>query len=168
MREPKQIRGILDYISLKPGEEFEWEPISESYVPGMGLGASKDAIRWAYKGYMLELKEKLDDLNKRVGGRPAKSNLQKVDNLRAFTIWFVIWKYLPDLELAKYTNRRLIEFMKSSENGLPNSKKYFHVTTNNLEQSLSRGRTNLQIDENWHSDVCEKVYVRFFAKDPTD
>ncbi len=52
MKEPKQIRGILDYISLKPGEEFEWEPISESYVPGMGLGASKDAIRWAYKGFM--------------------------------------------------------------------------------------------------------------------
>ena len=34
MTKSKQIRGILDYISLKPGEEFEWEPISESYVPG--------------------------------------------------------------------------------------------------------------------------------------
>ena len=168
MTKSKPVRGLLDYISLKPGEKPEWEPISESYVPGMGLGASKDAIRWAYKGYMLELKEKLDDLNKRVGGRPAKSNLQKVDNLRAFIIWFVIWKYSPDLELAKYTNRQLIEFMKSSKNGLPNPTKHFHVTTNNLEQSLSRGRTSLQIDENWRSDVCEKLYVGFFANDPTD
>ena len=77
MKEPKSARGVLGYISAKHGEEFEWEPISESYVPGMGLGASKDATRWAYKRYMLELKEKLHDLNKRVGGRPAKSNLQK-------------------------------------------------------------------------------------------
>ena len=77
MTKSKRVRGLLDYISLKPGEKPEWEPISESYVPGMGLGASKDATRWAYKRYMLELKEKLHDLNKRVGGRPAKSNLQK-------------------------------------------------------------------------------------------
>ena len=54
MTKSKPVRGLLDYISLKPGEKPEWEPISESYVPGMGLGASKDAIRWAYKGYLVE------------------------------------------------------------------------------------------------------------------
>ena len=54
MKEPKSARGVLVYISARHGEEFECEPISESYVPGMGLGASKDAIRWAYKGYLVE------------------------------------------------------------------------------------------------------------------
>ena len=41
MTKSKPVRGLLDYISLKPGEKPELEPISESYVPGMGLGASK-------------------------------------------------------------------------------------------------------------------------------
>jgi hypothetical protein len=54
MTKSKPVRGLLDYISLKPGEQPEWEPISESYVPGIGTGASKDAIRWAYKGYLVE------------------------------------------------------------------------------------------------------------------
>ena len=71
MTKPKQIRGLLDYIGLKPGEEFEWEPASESYVPGMGLGASEDAIRWAYRGIVEERSERLLETISSLA-RPAK------------------------------------------------------------------------------------------------
>ena len=95
MREPKQIRGILDYISLKPGEEFEWEPISESYVRGMGLGASKDAIRWAYKGYLVERYQHQEKIIAQIKaqmkqntkiGPPEKTPEFRVDNLKAASV----------------------------------------------------------------------------------
>ena len=41
MTDKKQIKGLLDYISLKPGEEAEYATNSEDYVSGMGLGATK-------------------------------------------------------------------------------------------------------------------------------
>ena len=31
MTDKKQIKGLLDYISLKPGEEAEYAPNSEDY-----------------------------------------------------------------------------------------------------------------------------------------
>ena len=45
MTNKKQVKGLLDYISLKPGEEAELAPNSEDYVFGMGLGATKQATR---------------------------------------------------------------------------------------------------------------------------
>ena len=53
----KQVKGLLDYMALKPDEEWDFAPNSEEYVHGMGMGASKDAIRWAYMGYMLEMRQ---------------------------------------------------------------------------------------------------------------
>ena len=41
MTDKKQVKGLLDYISLKPGEEAELAPNSEDYVFGMGLGATE-------------------------------------------------------------------------------------------------------------------------------
>ena len=43
MTDKKQVKGLLDYISLKPGEEAEYAPNSEDYVSGMGLGATEEA-----------------------------------------------------------------------------------------------------------------------------
>ena len=63
----KQVKGLLDYIALKPDEEWEFAPNTEEYVFGMGMGASKDAIRWAYKGYMLEMQQGMTNFKKNVG-----------------------------------------------------------------------------------------------------
>ena len=43
MTDKKQIKGLLDYISLKPGEEAEYATNSEDYIFGMGVGATKEA-----------------------------------------------------------------------------------------------------------------------------
>ena len=58
MTDKKQVKGLLDYISLKPNEEAEYASNSEDYVFGMGLGATKQATRWAYKGFLLESGER--------------------------------------------------------------------------------------------------------------
>ena len=131
MTKSKQIRGILDYISLKPGEEFEWEPISETYVPGMGLGASKYAIRWAYKGFMLEgaelaqkaakkLEPQILELN--VGGAPKKKALRTDDGRRAFFLWFILRVY-PEDDRCGLTNRRAIPLAAQAH--VPGKKKHF-------------------------------------------
>ena len=39
----KRIRGLLDYATLKEGEDWEWEPPSETYMPNVGFGASREA-----------------------------------------------------------------------------------------------------------------------------
>ena len=36
MTDKKQVKGLLDYISLKPGEEAEYASNTEDYVTGMG------------------------------------------------------------------------------------------------------------------------------------
>lgn len=43
MTDKKQVKGLLDYISLKPNEEAEYASNSEDYVFGMGLGATEEA-----------------------------------------------------------------------------------------------------------------------------
>ena len=43
----KRVRGLLDYMALNKGEEWEWEPPYEDFVAGMGTGATKEAMRWA-------------------------------------------------------------------------------------------------------------------------
>ena len=166
MREPKQIRGILDYISLKPGEEFEWEPISESYVPGMGLGASKDAMRWAYKGFMLEgaelaqkaakkLEPQILELN--VGGAPKKKALRTDDGRRAFFLWFILRVY-PEDDRCGLTNRRAIQLAAQAH--VPGKKKALWTKgqLSTVEQSVSRGKLLWQIDKCWNSEKCKKFY----------
>ena len=69
----KQIRGLFDYLALKEGEDWGFSPQSENHMFGMGLGASKDAIRWAYKGYMLEIRENMDSFKKKVGRKRSQN-----------------------------------------------------------------------------------------------
>jgi len=34
-----------------------------------------------------------------------------------------------------------------------------------IEQSVSRGKQELEIDKSWHSDVCEKIFQGLFEND---
>jgi hypothetical protein len=63
----KQIRGLLDYTSVNNDEDWEFAPLSEEYMIGMGLGASREATRWAFKGYMLELHQTWASYKKKGG-----------------------------------------------------------------------------------------------------
>ena len=86
----KQIRGLLDYTSVNNDEDWEFAPLSEEYMIGMGLGASREATRWAFKGYLLELHQTWTSYKKKVG-RKKKSEYGSIDCQRAM----LIWVYLP-------------------------------------------------------------------------
>lgn len=157
MTDKKQIRGLLNYISLKPGEEFEFAPNSEDYVSGMGFGATKQAIRWAYKGFLLESRERLESITHKTNGRPRKSFFLKKDTVRVFVLWFMV-KDWPQSKRAKITNRDLISLAQKVSYSNTTQELFDESMSANIEQSVSRGRTALKIDKNWDSEVCEKQY----------
>ena len=133
------------------------------YVPGMGIGASKDALRGATAGMLDELLR--NQKNRKPFGRPVRDFMEKVDNRRAFMLWALvnIDPISPNLKFA--SNRELLNIMLMLRKFGPDITDYFPNTTDNLEQSISRGRTALGIGQMWESKVCEKVYQDLFAND---
>ena len=133
------------------------------YVPGMGIGASKDALRWATAGMLDELLR--NQKNKKPFGRPVRDFMEKVDNRRAFMLWALvnIDPISPNLKFA--SNRELLNIMLMLRKFGPDITDYFPNTTDNLEPSISRGRSTLGIGQMWQSTVCEKVYEDLFAND---
>ena len=94
----------------------------------------------------IEIEVKSPPKNK--GGRP-RIRFQ-INEKRAFYLW-TIAQELPEKQRAKITNRKLIELAKT---------KPFHgifrrtTASSTIEQSISRGKKVLKIDENWNSKVC--------------
>ncbi|MDB4101123.1 hypothetical protein N9567_03280 [Planktomarina temperata] len=133
------------------------------YVPGMGIGASKDALRWATAGMLDELLR--NQKNRKPFGRPVRDFMDKVCNRRAFMLWALvnINPISPNLKFA--SNRELLNIMLMLRKFGPDITDYFPNTTDNLEPSISRGRTALEIGQMWQSTVCEKVYEDLFAND---
>jgi len=133
------------------------------YVPGMGIGASKDALRWATAGMLDELLR--NQKNRKPFGRPVRDFMDKVCNRRAFMLWALvnINPISPNLKFA--SNRELLNIMLMLRKFGPDITDYFPNTTDNLEPSISKGRTALGIGQMWQSTVCEKVYEDLFAND---
>ena len=151
----KQVRGLLDYMALEDGEDWEFPPLSENYMFGMGLGASKDAIRWAFKGYMLEMAENMAAFQKKVGRR-RKSKYGNIDCIRAMYIWLYVHKINKQANLS-LKNRHLIEQMQDLGKRDSRIAKVFPAEHERLESSVSAGKTKLEIDDRWRSKVCEKL-----------
>ena len=152
--------GLLTAHAPKP---FNGNLSSAIHVPGIGIGASRDAIRWATIGMLDELSHQYKSMTPI--GRPASDFMNKVSNRRAFMLWALVNKnpISPNLKLA--SNRELIDIMILLRGFEPCIKDYFPNTTDNLEPSVSRGRTALNIGQMWQSEVCEKVYEDLFAND---
>ena len=160
----KGFRGLLDFISLADGEEGEYEPNSENFVVGMGLGATKDATRWAYKGFLLEAGQAVRDIASQKVGRPKIKQYETIDCRRAYAVWDHVNTYILEEHRSKLTNRELIRRLQEIETKHDQlvSKKHsrlFPLTTANLETSVSRGKRILEIDETWNSKVCEKLHL---------
>lgn len=150
----KLIRGLLDYVTLKEGEEWEWEPPSETYMPGLGLGATPEAHRLAYKGYKAEYNNLVNKISRPGRGRPKIEQYQDINSKRALFIWWEV-KDWPVSQRRITTNRELIERMRNLTNEEKRVK--YWPDRQSLEQSISRGRKNLEIDNSWNSKVCEKI-----------
>ena len=139
----KQVRGLLDYMALEDGEDWEFPPLSENYMFGMGLGASKDAIRWAFKGYMLEMDQNMATFKKKVGRRK-KSEYGSIDCIRAMYIWLYVHKINKQADLS-LKNRHLIKQMQLLGERDSRIAKIFPPEHTRLQSSVSNGSHGAQI-----------------------
>ena len=156
MTDKKQVKGLLDYISLEPGEEADFATNSKDYVFGMGIGATDEVRDLAIIGQIYINIQKLKNLNKNDNGRPKKSILLGIDQKRVFALWFMI-KDWSQVKKSMSSNRELILLAQENECSIT-TKKLFVGMIPTLEQSVSRGRNKLEVDENWNSEICEQLF----------
>ena len=151
------VKGLLDDTSGIESVDWEYAPISEENMPQVGFGATRDAIRWAYKGYMLELGQTIAQQSRKLAGRPKLAKYQGIDCRRALAIYQHVQLSIPQQERAALTSRELINEMQHfcALGHLPRD--LFPAAHATLEASVSRGRTILKIDQEWASSVCEKL-----------
>ena len=151
----KQVRGLFDYLALKEGEDWEIAPNSENFVHGMGLGATKEATRWAYIGYNYELAQKIKGYSKKLKGRPKLSQYRDIDCRRAYALWLYVQNTIEEDLREKVKNRHLIEWFKTIHKNENIYSDLFNES--NVESSVSRGRKKLEINSKWQRKVCEKI-----------
>lgn len=160
----KSVRGLLDTIGLQPND-WELETVSEKYVPGMGLGATDDAKRLAADGYRFEINRQLENVigaSKKKKGRPGKTEVLKTSHLRAFHMWLEL-REMPAAFRVAHTNRELIAWIKARDDMPPAASKLW-PKSQNLERSLSEGRTFWGIGDDWLSQQCEHYWQQLAEK----
>ena len=122
----------------------------------MGVGATEEARDLAIIGSIYINIQKLKNLNKNANGRPKKSILLGIDQKRVFALWFMI-KDWSQVKKSNTSNRELILLAQENEYSIT-TKKLFIGMIATLEQSVSRGRNKLEVDENWNSEICEQLF----------
>ena len=88
---------------------------------------------------------------KNKGGRP--SIKWGKGSRRAYVLWLIA-KELPQDQRKKISNRKLIQIAQTTQYRALFSNCLFGT----LEQSISRGKTALEIDNEWNSEVCKKLF----------
>jgi len=152
----RTVKSLLDIVESK---DTEWELAQPSpiYMPQVGFGATPDAIRWAYIGFMLELGADIDLKFKKLAGRPKLKEYQDIDCRRAFAIWIYVHESFNNQEHCKMSNRDLIEQLKTVSKTGQIDRRLFRECSR-LEASVSNGRKKLEVDAFLHIEVCEKLY----------
>ena len=172
MTDKKQVRGLLDYISLQPGEEAEYAPNSVDTIFGMGVGAAKDANYYIVMGYLYDqiLKQKgaieypSPTPSSNATGRPRKQKILEIYQVRALHLWRKAQDYSEGIR-QDLSNRRMIELIKKSQPLVGKSKRLWTVGSDeSLEQSVSRGKTWWGIDHEWQSDKCYKFFYGVYPE----
>ena len=88
---------------------------------------------------------------KNKGGRPSVK--WGKGSRRAYVLWLFA-KELPQDQRKKISNRELIQIAQTTQYRALFSNCLFGT----LEQSISRGKTALEIDDEWNSEVCKKLF----------
>ena len=88
---------------------------------------------------------------KNKGGRPSLK--WGKGSRRAFVIWMIA-KELPPDQRKTISNRKLIQIAQNMQH----SALFKNCEFKTLEQSISRGKTALEIDGEWNSEVCKKLF----------
>ena len=176
MTDKKQVKGLLDYISLKPDEDPEYAPNTEGNVTGMGLGATEEAKIFAKIGKLYHEIENMKDANNPIDvtdktktlGRPKKQKALGIHQVRALILWHIAQEF-PEGIRQDLTNRSMIAYVqkrgKTSQLLEGKSERLWTVGNNeSLEQSVSKGKTWWKIDHNWHSDKCYEFLNGVYPK----
>jgi hypothetical protein len=90
-------------------------------------------------------------LPKNKGGRPSLKYGK--ESRRAYVLWLVA-KELPSEQRKKISNRKLIQIAQTMQYRAL----FSNCTFKTLEESISRGKTALEIDDEWNSKVCKKLF----------
>lgn len=165
MSEKRKVRGLLEYIEAEAsGEEWECAEPSPDWVPGMGSGATAEATRWAYKGWLLERYAAFPPpppSPKRGRGQPQKHRKLSNDGKRAFLLYLMA-RAIRDtvgsgpsskiemplfemIDLTKKTFRTRGLFAKPK-------------APNKMYGSVKRGREIFGIDEYWRGPPPESLF----------
>lgn len=146
----------------------------------MDSGAEQDKPFWQEDGFITipkseynllkalaskEFERFLGDFNNskpKQRGAPSKGKYQNLHCERAFWIWLlarnISTAHGSRLTRGSLSNRELIRVARALRDKIPNHTKLFHVGSDEtLETSVSRGIKELEIDDEWQSDVCEKI-----------
>lgn len=160
MTEKKKVRGLLDAIGLEDGE-WELEMPSVDYVPGMGLGATKQATRWAARGYNPSFELVIEkNRAQRQRGRPTKAPELKKPQLLALHVWLEV-RDMP-ISFRRESNRVLLNWMCERFGGTKPTnatEKLWSFRPERLEKSLSTGRSFWGLSEVWESQKCEDFWA---------
>ncbi|WP_425084027.1 hypothetical protein [Ruegeria profundi] len=154
----RKMRGILD-TGQSDHDNFEqqWEEPSENYVPGMGTGATRQAIRWAYIGYCVEREHFIQCALTNPKGRPAKDPLASKDAYRAFLLWKMVNQTIGGTKLNCSIGTLVSMAIAVEERlNLPMQARAF-PPSGSYASSISRGKKILEIDSDWNSEICEKI-----------
>lgn len=81
----------------------------------MGLGATKEAIRRAYKGYLVENALAKKAITPKRTGRPKKRMFEDIDCLRAYFMWQHVQLNIPEEKRSGVSNRSLIAALSANE-----------------------------------------------------
>lgn len=165
MAEKGSFRGLLGRYINDEEDRCDGLNLPDGYVPGIGLGATEDAKRWAAKGMRAEELNVLKAVLKRPAHRPKKPKNEDVDSIRARAAYDMVqhikslrpeWRDLDGIAIA---NRHIIELIQMVESKLQidEAEKIFPRTTSRraLENSLSLGKQKLGIDRLWRKTVHE-------------
>lgn len=168
MTDKQRVRGLLDLPSSDFfGEGWDLAEPSPEFVPGMGLGATEQARRWAWLGMQAETAAEIKRALRRPPHRPRKDQLSTTDAIRAYSLWRICHRlrhqWGKPRARIEVTNRELIRWHREIETALevPKHKQLFAKPDQTIEPSVSKGRGILQIDDHWNSAVCEEVEARF-------
>lgn len=151
----QKVRGLLDAVGLSD-DEYRLQTVSPDFVPGLGLGTTPEARRWAYLGYQAEIDRAfrlIEKTEERKAGRPKTEKQFRLPSRRAVHMWLEL-RNMPYEFRAKETNRSLINWIKSRTD-LPTHLAELWRSANSQERSLSEGRTYWGIKDDWTSEILE-------------
>jgi hypothetical protein len=148
--DPNQAFAMI--VAASSGEDAELGVATRKLLPIIGV--SLLAASWALK----------KDMMRRPQGRPRSGTLGNVDCWRAYCAWWAVKvagkPAMSNLDAIKLC-RKVDDAM-----GIPKDKQAFSNRAGgedaNLEQSLSRGRSKLEMskvaDDRWQSNHCDEVF----------